>query len=258
MDVHGANIHYREWGRTGRPLLVLVHGGSAHSGWWDHVAPAFAGKYHVVAPDSSGHGDSGWRRHYDLDIWADELVALMAALDSPHPASIVGHSRGGMIAVLAAARAKAVPRRVVAAEAAFGLKTPMARRSEDGVTAAPHRVYPARDEILGRFRTLPSEDALDFVLRHVAEESIRPVAGGWTWKFDPAIQGVAPLNTGDLTPSRCPATLIRGGEGLSNEAVYAESARRLGAAHVVMPGAGHHIMLKQPQEFTDQLKTALD
>ena len=37
--VDGARVHYRAWGEPGRPGLVLVHGGAAHSGWWDHVAP---------------------------------------------------------------------------------------------------------------------------------------------------------------------------------------------------------------------------
>jgi alpha-beta hydrolase superfamily lysophospholipase len=39
VDVEGTRIHYRAWGDSGAPGLVLVHGGAAHSGWWDHVAP---------------------------------------------------------------------------------------------------------------------------------------------------------------------------------------------------------------------------
>ena len=39
VEVDGTPVRYRVWGEAGRPGLVLVHGGAAHSGWWDHVAP---------------------------------------------------------------------------------------------------------------------------------------------------------------------------------------------------------------------------
>ena len=65
VGVDGGRVHYRAWGEPGRPGLVLVHGGAAHSGWWDHVAPLL-GTHRVVAPDLSGHGDSGRREGHGL------------------------------------------------------------------------------------------------------------------------------------------------------------------------------------------------
>ena len=43
VEVAGARISYRTWGRTGRPGVVLVHGTAAHAHWWDHIAPFLAG-----------------------------------------------------------------------------------------------------------------------------------------------------------------------------------------------------------------------
>src|ERR1700738_1571930 len=42
IDVAGCRIHLRAWGSREQPPLVLVHGGGAHSGWWDHIAPFFS------------------------------------------------------------------------------------------------------------------------------------------------------------------------------------------------------------------------
>jgi pimeloyl-ACP methyl ester carboxylesterase len=41
-DLDGVRLTYRAWGGRGLPLVVLVHGGSAHGGWWDHIGPLLA------------------------------------------------------------------------------------------------------------------------------------------------------------------------------------------------------------------------
>lgn len=76
VDVAGAEVHYRAWGPTGTPGLVLVHGGAAHSRWWDHVAPMLATGRRVVALDLTGHGDSDRRQEYGLERWAEEALAV--------------------------------------------------------------------------------------------------------------------------------------------------------------------------------------
>src|ERR1700710_723324 len=87
--VDGVRIHYRAWGDPALPGLVLVHGGAAHSGWWDHVAPQLTG-HRVVALDLSGHGDSGHRSGYDVQHWTDEVVGVAAAAGLDRPV-VVGH-----------------------------------------------------------------------------------------------------------------------------------------------------------------------
>src|SRR3954451_22766009 len=68
IEVAGARIRYRAWGPRDAPGVVLVHGGSAHAGWWDHIAPQLPG-HRVVALDLSGHGDSDHREAYDMRLW---------------------------------------------------------------------------------------------------------------------------------------------------------------------------------------------
>src|SRR5436309_7967670 len=67
--VDGASIAYRAWGDPDGRSIVLVHGGAAHSRWWDHIAPMLTEGWRVVAVDLSGHGDSDRRDRYSLDTW---------------------------------------------------------------------------------------------------------------------------------------------------------------------------------------------
>jgi len=78
VRVKGCDVHYLRWGDVERPGLVLVHGGAAHAHWWSFIAPQFTQQYHVLAPDLSGHGDSGRRPVYAVETWADEIMACVA------------------------------------------------------------------------------------------------------------------------------------------------------------------------------------
>src|SRR3954466_14648293 len=94
--VAGARVAYRVWGAARAPGVVLVHGGAAHAGWWDHVAPLLSG-HRVAALDLTGHGDSDRRAEYDPFLWAREVVEVAAAEDLYRPV-VVGHSMGGWVA----------------------------------------------------------------------------------------------------------------------------------------------------------------
>jgi pimeloyl-ACP methyl ester carboxylesterase len=94
----------RAWGARTHPPLVLVHGGGAHSGWWDHIGPFFASTHRVIAPDLSGHGDSGTRSKYQYHVWAEEVVAAANAAGAQGHSTILGHSMGGLVAARAAQR----------------------------------------------------------------------------------------------------------------------------------------------------------
>jgi pimeloyl-ACP methyl ester carboxylesterase len=104
VRVAGVPVRYRAWGVRESPGIVLVHGGAAHSRWWDHVAPLLANGRRVVALDLSGHGDSGRRDRYDLDSWADETLAAATDAGAAGPVTLVGHSMGGYVVLRAASR----------------------------------------------------------------------------------------------------------------------------------------------------------
>jgi pimeloyl-ACP methyl ester carboxylesterase len=58
--VNGLRIHYLEWGSSDKQPLIMLHGIGRIAHTFDHIAPHFASRYHVMAVDMRGHGDSAW------------------------------------------------------------------------------------------------------------------------------------------------------------------------------------------------------
>jgi pimeloyl-ACP methyl ester carboxylesterase len=259
IRVDDCRIVYRAWGERGRPVVVLVHGGAAHAGWWDHVGPHLAATHRVVALDLSGHGDSGHRASYSIRTWATEVLAVAAA-ESDEPAVLMGHSMGGLVVLAAAGRGGSALGGVAAVDIVPESSGPGGYGPTPRPPGAVHRVHGTREIALGRFRTLPGdESSLPFVRDHLAASSIKPVDGGWTWKFDPHIMTRARVELADVEPVGCHAAVVRGERGLGTIRTSLELARRLGPAVplTTIPDAGHHIMLDQPIALIATLQTLL-
>ena len=58
VDVDGVNIFYREAGESGRPKLLLLHGFPSSSHQYRHLIEKLAPRFHVIAPDYPGFGNS--------------------------------------------------------------------------------------------------------------------------------------------------------------------------------------------------------
>lgn len=57
-DVDGFNVFYREAGRPGAPKLLLLHGFPSSSHMFRDLIPLLADRFHIVAPDLPGFGQS--------------------------------------------------------------------------------------------------------------------------------------------------------------------------------------------------------
>ena len=58
VEVNGLDIFYREAGPTAAPTVLLLHGFPSSSHRFRNLIPALAAKYHVIAPDYPGFGQS--------------------------------------------------------------------------------------------------------------------------------------------------------------------------------------------------------
>jgi pimeloyl-ACP methyl ester carboxylesterase len=96
LTVHG---HRRAFVSAGSgPALVLLHGIGASSATWSGLIPMLAERFHVIAPDLLGHGDSDApRADYSVAAYACGVRDLLALLGVER-ATVVGHSLGGAIA----------------------------------------------------------------------------------------------------------------------------------------------------------------
>ena len=93
VELNGVNFHYLDWGNDHLPHLVLLHGGSLTAPHLGHVRPPLRDRYHVVALDQRGHGDTGWTPDDQLDQDNGDLMLedTRAFLDLGRPASGTPH-----------------------------------------------------------------------------------------------------------------------------------------------------------------------
>ncbi|MBB3015740.1 alpha/beta fold hydrolase [Cupriavidus alkaliphilus] len=90
----GTRIFYKDWG-SGRPV-VFSHGWPLNADAWDAQMLFLVQQgFRVIAHDRRGHGRSDQpAQGNDMDTYADDLAALLDALDL-QDATLVGHSTGG-------------------------------------------------------------------------------------------------------------------------------------------------------------------
>jgi pimeloyl-ACP methyl ester carboxylesterase len=259
IEVGDVPIAYRAYGAPGPAGMVLVHGGAAHSRWWDHIAPLLSAGHRVAAIDLSGHGDSGRREKYTLDAWAHEVMAVAAAAGIAGPPVIVGHSMGGFVALRTAGLYGSDLAGIVVIDSPVQDLTPEDRAARDSRAFGPLRVYPNAEDAIARFRPIPDQPTLPYVRAHVAATSIRPVDGGWSWKFDPAIFGRAQATPALLHQLECRVALFHAEHGIvppqTTELMYDKLGRR--APVIEVPAAGHHVMLDHPIALVTGLRTLL-
>ncbi|WP_299537975.1 alpha/beta fold hydrolase [uncultured Streptomyces sp.] len=103
----GSRINVELYGDADRPAVVLAHGWTCNTRFWDAQIRDLAVDHHVIAYDQRGHGrtpDVGPGGH-STDALADDLEAVLGATLAPgRKAVLAGHSMGGMTLMAAARR----------------------------------------------------------------------------------------------------------------------------------------------------------
>lgn len=265
--VQDATIHWKAWGKRGKPGLILVHGGVAHKDWWDGIAPFLCETRRVVALDLSGMGDSDHRDVYKMECFAEEVMTAGrdgGAFDGGAP-FVVGHSFGGFVTLNTAMQYGEQLR------GAAIIDSPIRPPEEQRNSSPPSRggnVYASFEEALQRFRLLPEQPCENaFLLDHIARQSLKTAqrpdgTPGWTWKFDPNLW--KKMSYTRKPPAEVAASLktriaiFRGGDSvLVNDEIWAYMASVFGpsASMISIPAAQHHVILDQPIAVAAALET---
>ncbi len=261
VEVDGTDINYFSWGTTGSPGLVLIHGGGANAYWWSFLAPLFADEYQVVAIDLSGHGDSGWRDEYSLIGWTDEVVAVVEDSGMAPKPIVIGHSMGGFVTIATAANHCDRIGGAVVLDSPVSRPDPEVEQGKRGTDFSDPKIYPSRELATEKWRTVPGQKHYEpYIKSFVAWNSLKETNGGWTWKFDRRLFMPKRTEPGELLGRiTCRVALFRSEHGLVTDDIGQYMYEQLGrvAPVIVIPEAGHHMMLDQPLLLLTGLRTLL-
>jgi pimeloyl-ACP methyl ester carboxylesterase len=103
FDAKSVRLNYLDYGSSSDQPLVMLHGGAWR--WQEYLSliPSLARRWHTYALDLRGNGRSGWVPDtYRLQDFAQDNAEFVERLNAP--AALVGHSIGGVIALMVAAR----------------------------------------------------------------------------------------------------------------------------------------------------------
>jgi pimeloyl-ACP methyl ester carboxylesterase len=104
VDADGVRLACRMSGDPEGSPVVLLHGRGANGSDWDGVVPELTRMGHrTYVPDLRGHGRSDRPGTYSYELMRDDLGALLDELGLAR-VSLIGHSMGGVVAYLYAAK----------------------------------------------------------------------------------------------------------------------------------------------------------
>jgi esterase len=262
LDVNGLRVHYLDWGNPGAPPVVCVHGYTSSAQAFNALARRFHDRYHFVAMDVRGHGESAWSPAGAYQ-YRDQVGDLAAVVDKLGLSrfTLIGTSMGGIIAM---AYAGAHPDRLthlvindIGPDVEVGsqrITLMVGSRPDEFGTLDDAMAYRRQMSPIVAGRTLDDQRELALgVLRQ------RP-DGRWIWKMDPAyIQQrvkIGPPERPALWPAlqrvTCPTLVVWGSD---SDVLSEPQARRMvdtlaDGELVTVPGVGHAPTLVEPAVVT--------
>src|SRR5688572_22849425 len=188
VEIDGLQLHVQDYGASGKPPMLCVHGGGANAHWYDFVAQGFNADYHVRAVDLRGHGDSEWDNsnspNYDYTRHAADIHELTEELDL-HDFVLIGHSMGGMVSSVYAASYPGRAKALIVVDSNL-VMTPERIAGFSAVSSREGRDYASQEEFVANYRVRPNgSTAAPQMLRHIAQCGGRRFEDGrWRHKVD--------------------------------------------------------------------------
>ena len=265
VEIDGLQLHLQDYGTSGKPHMLCVHGGGANGHWFDFVAQGFTADYHVRAVDLRGHGDSDWHDadppNYNYTRHAADLHELTQKLDL-RDFVLIGHSMGGMVSSVYTATYPGRAKALIVVDSNL-VMSPERIAGFQAVANRPARDYATQEEFIATYRVRPgASTAPPEALRYLARHSGRRFDDGrWRHKVDRrTYANREPVDSYGLwNRIKIPALLMKAGNSLrmTPESIVEIKSRAPQVKTTVVPDADHHITLDNPAGFIRAAKEFL-
>ncbi len=255
------SLHLTRLGDHGSPV-VFLHGLFGQGRNWTTIAKALSVDHQVLLVDLPEHGRSAWSERFDFRKAADKVVALWK---DDEPVTLVGHSLGGKVAMLAALfHPDRVARLCVADIAPVSYDT---GREFIGYTSALkavdlHSLERRQDADDALAAAVPNPTVRSFLL-----QNLRRDGDDWRWQVNldvierdlATISGWPTDLVEDVPPYPGPVLWLAGEHSDYVLDEYAPAMDRYFPRNrkVTIKNAGHWLHSEQPEVFTEILRRFL-
>jgi pimeloyl-ACP methyl ester carboxylesterase len=261
FEVAGLEFHAQAWGNPEHLPVLALHGWLDNSASFFALAPLLNNVY-LVALDMAGHGRSGHRPGSSpYNIWEDvaEIFAI-ADLLGWQKFALLGHSRGGIIAALAAGT---FPDRISHLALIEGL-LPEPTHAEDAPAQLARSIETAKARADKKLSVYPdvalaikARERGMFPLSHSAaaaltERGLKKVEHGYQWSTDPrlmipsAVKFLPEQTATFINRIVCPIALVLAEQGMPVlHPNYVKSVARFPQITMSCLSGGHHLHMEK-------------
>lgn len=250
IHANGIDIHYHRTGGDG-PTVVFAHGLTDNGACWTRLVNDLGSSYDCIMVDARGHGQtSASATGYSFEEQADDLIAFIQALELDRPV-IMGHSLGGAVCAIVAAKAPGVIRAAILEDPAF-------------ITAEPN---PSRSDWPDRHRATKSLSHAELVAQGQSNNPLWSPDTFDNWarakhetrmEIFNVLEEMPPDFRKNTANYGVPVLMITGDDALGvvvSAAMAAELQALSSQLSVVnVPGAGHCIRYEQPERVAEIVK----
>lgn len=235
INLRGHQTWSVEYPNAGAPLLLLHGGLSATENFDSYILPAVADRFHVYGYDRSAHGRTGMREgYYHFDFQRDEAIAYIEDVIGA-PAHLLGHSDGGIIALLVAISRPDLVLSIIATGTNFSW--------DAGLSLGGEIVISDEDRAEFAERSPDSPESLDLIIQKAYE----------VWATEPNI------TQEELAKIACPVLVLNGDDEPFSPHHGVDLYQALPNARLaIIPGSPHathkekpHLFLPIIQDFYD-------
>jgi esterase len=251
--INGIKLHYLDWGNPDDVPIVLLHGLCGNAHYWDFFAYNVASEHHLLAIDQRGHGDSDWAESYGP---RDYVLDLEAFIDSLKLSKfvLIGHSMGGINAIIYAARHPAQVSALVIVDIGPEIAVAGIERMEKEHANKPDS-FRSEEEAVNYMKQVEPRYSEAFI-QHQARYALKyGDKDSLTFKYDRTLQSTelqSPQWLWEyLKEVICPTLLLHGMESdiLSRETAQEEADTLVFGSVVDIEHAGHSIPGDNPDAF---------
>jgi esterase len=257
------NLHYVDWPSLGATAgdILFLHGGALQARTWDAVCLFLRDSYHCTALDLRGHGESDWSPEHDYALSSHAAdIAQFIARRQLKQVTLVGHSLGGLAAMLVAAMEATSVAALVLVDIAPSTNPQATGRVRDFIRS--QQGFASADELLEHVLKFAPRRRKELLAGSLVHNIQTFPDGTLAWKYDPS-----QFSSEHDRPSEeelwecvaripCPILLVR---GTRSRVVSPETAERLvtqarNGRACCIEGAGHTVQGDAPRELAATIR----